>query len=407
MIAGRRDKKLASLRVLGAAMAEQFSDVVAHETPAARGRASRLPFGSLAFAGAIVSMVACYGSIAMEAFFGVPRFGINAHIQAVVMWGFGLLAVLAIWRDRKSHRRLAPLLVAGAGAAVLIFTLYVHYDSRIEVLAYILLVVGALLNQNAMVVALYREVRRQATKIGEFNRTLEEQVRRQVDEIERLGRLKRFLAPPVAELVIAEGGEDRLNSHRRYIACLFCDIRNFTALSEGAEPEETISLLQVFHRRIGDRVAQRRGTIGYRAGDGLMAFFNDPYPCDEPVLDAVRLALDIREIAPELQALGRRYGRSVGIGVGIASGFATLGLVGEEGGADYTAVGNVVNVASRLCDQAQDGEVLIDRRAFLDVENRISATLSGTHAIKGMNDPVTIYRLDGLPEPAQATRPGA
>lgn len=358
-----------------------------------------LPFGTLAFVGAIGSLTACYGTIAAEAFFGVPRFGINAHVQAVVMWGLGLLALFALWRDRRHHGGILPFLFAGIGVAVLLFTLYVQYESRFEVLAYILLLVGALSNQNAMVGALYGKVRQQALEIRDFNQTLEDKVRRQVGEIERLTRLKRFLAPQVAELVMAEGGEAPLDSHRRYIACLFCDIRNFTSLSESVEPEETIALLQAYHERVGDRVAAWRGTIGSRAGDGLMVFFNDPFPCDEPVLDAVRLGLEIRDVVQELRAYWHRLGHSIGVGVGIASGYATLGLVGDEERAEYTAIGNVVNLASRLCDQARDGEILVDQRAYLDIEGRLRTEARGPYALKGVTGEVPAYAVLGLERP--------
>jgi len=179
-------------------------------------------------------------------------------------------------------------------------------------------------------------------------------IRRQVREIERLGRLKGFLAPQVAEMVMGEGKEGLLDSHRRYIACLFCDIRGFTSFSERVEPEEAISLLQVYHERVGGLVADRRGTIGLRAGDGLMVFFNDPIPCEEPVKEAVMLALEIQGAVQDVREHWQRLGHSIGVGIGIASGYATLGLLGSQGRADYTAIGNVVNIAARLCGEAKD-----------------------------------------------------
>jgi class 3 adenylate cyclase len=355
-----------------------------------------LPFGTLAFIGAIGSLLTCYGSIVAAAILGIEPYGINPHLQAVVMWGLGLLAIFALWRDRRRHEQVLPLAMGAAGVALLVFLLYVHYDTRFEILAYVLLLVAALLNQNAMVTRLYRTVRQQAHEIGDLNRNLEDRVQRQVHEIERLGRLKDFLAPPVAELVIAEGKDALLESHRRYIACLFCDIRNFTSLSESVEPEEAISLLQTFHERLGILIAERQGTIGYRAGDGLMVFFNDPLTCDQPVLNAVELAVEMRDGLEDLLQRWQRLGHQIGIGIGIASGYATLGMMGGHGRADYTAIGNVVNIASRLCDQAKGGEILIDQRAYLEVEDQIEAEPCGQRALKGVGNPIETYRVVGL-----------
>lgn len=289
-----------------------------------------------------------------------------------------------------------PFLVGVGGVTVLILTLYVHYDMRFEILAYVLLVVAALLNQNAIVSSLYNTVAWQARQIQEFNRNLEDKVHQQVHEIGRLSRLKNFLAPSVAELVVAEDKEALLDSHRQYIACLFCDIRNFTAASESLEPEETIALLQLYHERVGDAIARRNGTIGYRAGDGLMAFFNDPVRSDDPVLDAVRVAIDIRDLWPDLRRRWQRLGHDIGIGIGIASGYATLGLIGNEGRTDYTAIGKGVNVAARLCEQAGDGEILMDQRAYLDVERRIEVTPGEKRDLKGISVPVEVHAVHGL-----------
>jgi class 3 adenylate cyclase len=164
-----------------------------------------------------------------------------------------------------------------------------------------------------------------------LNKNLERKVEHQDHEIGRLARLKQFLAPQVADLVVSEGKDSLLDTHRRYIACLFCDIRDFTAVSEGIEPEEVIAILQAYHEAVGSLVLQHQGTIGYRAGDGLMVFFNDPIPCEEPVLDAVRLALEIRAAFNRIREPWRRLGHPIGLGVAIASGYATLGLVGFQG----------------------------------------------------------------------------
>ena len=354
-----------------------------------------LPFGFLAMVASFVSLSVCYGSTLANAVLEVSL-PLNPHLQAVLMWGFALLAVYALWRDRRSHANSLPIALGGAGAAVLVATLYLNYDARVEALAYVLLVIAALANQNVFLGALNRTVRQQAQEIEALNRDLEQTVQSQDHEIHRLGRLKQFLAPQVAELVVGEKDAHLLDTHRRYIACLFCDLRNFTATADSAEPVDVIDILLSFHDRVGELVLEHKGTIGFRAGDGLMAFFNDPITCDDPTLDAVRLALDIRSAFEELRASWPRLGASIGLGIGIASGYATLGLVGFRGGADYTAVGRAVNVAARLCDRAEDGEILLGQRAFEDVETRIKAEPLGQAELKGVAAPVETYRLGGL-----------
>jgi class 3 adenylate cyclase len=248
--------------------------------------------------------------------------------------------------------------------------------------------------------ALNRTVQQQSREIHLLNQGLEAKVESQVHEIDRLARLKQFLAPQVADLVVSDEKGKLLDTHRRYIACLFCDIRNFTAVSEDIEPEEVITILQGYHDKIGSLVAEHRGTIGYRAGDGLMVFFNDPVPCEEPVLDAVRLALDIRAAFDELREPWSKRGHVFGLGLGIASGYATLGLVGFKGRADYTAIGGAVNIASRLCDKATDGQILITQRAYLDVETRIQAKSLGPFDLKGVKLATQVYNIDGLKKSA-------
>lgn len=359
----------------------------------ARGR---LPFGLLAFAGALGSLLACYGSIIAESFLDIRSLGFDPHLQAVVMWSLAGVSLAALWFDRRRHGRVYPLAAGIGGGAVLLFALYVRYDERVEVLAYVLLFVGALLNQRAMIDALYEDVRGKSARIESFNRTLEGEVERQVGEIRRLSRLRDFLAPSVVDLVIAGGSEALLESHRRYVACLMSDIRNFTAFSEASEPEEAIDLLRRYHERVGALVAARGGTIGQRSGDGVMVIFNDPVPCETPVLDAVRLALDIRADWPEICRPWARLGHELGLGLGIAGGYVTLGLLGDEGRSDYTAIGKAVNLAARLCDRAGDGDILIDRRAFVDVETEIEAEPCEALRLKGFAEPVDCYRVVGL-----------
>jgi class 3 adenylate cyclase len=356
-----------------------------------------LPFGILALGCAVASMAICFGNELLFVL-GIELPIINPHVQAVVMWSLSLVAVYALWQDRKHHGSNVPLVLGAFGTAVLIATLYVRYFVEIEVFAYVLLVIAAFANQNVFLGVLNRTVRDQAHEIEIFNQGLEVKVEQQVQEIDRLARLKQFLSPQVADLVVSEGKDKLLETHRRYIACLFCDIRDFTAVSEDIEPEEVIAILQAYHERIGNLVAQHHGTIGYRAGDGLMVFFNDPIPCEEPVLDAVKLALKVRDAFEAIREPWSKRGHAIGLGLGVASGYATLGLVGFQGRTDYTAIGGAVNIASRLCDKAEDGQILLTQRAYLDVERRVQAKLLGPLDLKGVKHATEVYNILGMKE---------
>jgi class 3 adenylate cyclase len=275
-------------------------------------------------------------------------------------------------------------------------TLYVRYHFEIEAFSYVMLTIAALLNFNAFMRTLNRTVQQQACEIQALNQSLESQVESQVHEIDRLARLKQFLPPQVANLIVSEGKDRLLDTHRRYIACLFCDIRDFTAASEDIEPEEVIAILQAYHEQVGNLVNEHHGTIGYRAGDGIMVFFNDPLPCEQPVLDAVRLAISVRSVFEILRKPWVRRGQSIGLGIGIASGYATLGLIGFQGRTDYTAIGSAVNLAARLCDKATDGQILITQRAYLDVESYVQVESLGAFELKGVRNPPDVFSISGL-----------
>ena len=353
-----------------------------------------------AFLAALGSLATCYGSMIAALLLGVEvKQVVSPHLQAILMWGLALLAVFALWRDRRRHGGRTPLVMGVLALVILIGTLYLSYDVRIESLAYVLLTIAALLNWVAFLGALNRVVRNQAASIEQLNRALERQVENQGQEIDRLGRLKQFLAPQVAELVVTEGNEALLASHRRYIACLFCDIRGFTALSEEIEPEELITLLEDYHRTLGSLVESHGGTFGYLAGDGAMVFFNDPLPCEQPVLDAVKLALDLRSAFESIREPWVRRGEEIGLGIAIAAGYATLGLVGFKGRSDYTAIGSVVNIAARLCDIAADGQILLNQRAYAEVDREVKADSFGSVELKGVRKVVGVYNLRGLVEP--------
>ncbi len=349
-------------------------------------------FGTLAFAGAGVSLVFCYGQILISLLaplFGLAAFELDIHWQSVFMWGFGLVTVVGLARDKRRHHSDVPTMLGVGAVAVIAGTLYTYYDIRLLILGYALLFVSALVNQIYNLGNLTKEVMA-------LNETLEARVEAQVTEIERLARLKRFLSSEVADLITSEGDESLLDSHRRLVACLFGDVRNFTEFSEAVEPEDAMKVLQSVHEMMGRLIAARGGTIGYRAGDGLMIIFNDPLPCEAPVLEAARLALDMREVFTEIEEDWRNLGHELGFGIGIAFGYATLGLIGSEGRYDYTAIGNAVNVAARLSDKAEGGQILIDKRGCVEIEDVFHTEHVGYLDLKGVGHPVEAYQLIGL-----------
>jgi adenylate cyclase len=240
------------------------------------------------------------------------------------------------------------------------------------------------------------QLQAQAAQLSEWNRTLERQVSEQVRELERIGRLKRFLSPQLAELVISSGEERLLESHRREIAVVFCDLRGFTAFSETAEPEDVMGILQQYHRVLGELIFGFGGTLERFAGDGLMVFFNDPLPCDEPAARAVQMAAAMRERTYELSHMWRKRGHELGFGVGIAIGYATLGKIGFEGRFDYGAIGTVTNLASRLCDEARSGQILISQRVYAMVEGLVDVEPLADLRLKGFLKPISAYNVVAL-----------
>src|ERR687891_556447 len=220
---------------------------------------------------------------------------------------------------------------------------------------------------------LHDTVQEQAAQLEAWNRTLEERVAAQLAEIARLASLKRFLSPQVAELIVSAGDERLLEAHRREITVVFCDLRGFTAFAETSEPEEVMGVLRQYHEALGRLIFRHEGTVEHFAGDGVVVLFNDPLPCPDPTARAVRMALAMRARIAELSEGWRRQGHDLGFGVGIAQGYATLGTIGFEGRYDYAAIGPVANLASRLCDEASDGEIFISQRALAPIEDLVEA----------------------------------
>jgi adenylate cyclase len=233
----------------------------------------------------------------------------------------------------------------------------------------------------------------QASELANWNATLNQRVNEQVAEIERMGRLRSFLSPQIAALVVSSGGEQLLDSHRRQITVLHCDLRGFTGFAEIAEPEEVIKILREYHEALGRLIDKFEATLERFAGDGVMVWFNDPLPCPNPCERAVRMAVEMRASVSELAARWRKQGHELGFGVGIAHGYATLGRIGFEGRFDYAAVGTVVNLAARLCSQALDGQILIDPKVQAATEAIATTETAGELALKGLHRPIAAFNV--------------
>ena len=233
----------------------------------------------------------------------------------------------------------------------------------------------------------------QSQEVFKLNQQLEQRVADQVGEIERMSRLRRFLPPQVADLIVASGTEKQLESHRREITALFCDLRGFTGFSESADPEDVMTVLREYHEALGASIIRYSGTLERYAGDGVMVVFNDPVPVENPALQAVLMALEMREAIGALTETWRRWGHDIGFGIGIAHGFATLGTIGFEGRFDYAAIGTVSNVASRLCDEAKPGQILISPRVLTKVESAVTVEPVGEFELKGIRRPLAAYNV--------------
>jgi adenylate cyclase len=242
---------------------------------------------------------------------------------------------------------------------------------------------------------LLNELRGKTNELAQLNEQLEKRVSDQVAEIERMGRLRRFLPPQVADLIVSTGAEKQLESHRREITALFCDLRGFTGFSESADPEDVMSLLQEYHAAIGRIIFKHGGTLERFVGDGVMVIFNDPIPLENPSLHAVQMALEMRAAIGALVETWHRLGHEIGFGIGIAHGYATLGTIGFEGRFDYAAVGTVSNVASRLCDEAKPGQILISSRVLTAIEGAVTVEPAGELTLKGIRRPLEVYNVVG------------
>ncbi|MBI4489583.1 MAG: adenylate/guanylate cyclase domain-containing response regulator, partial [Deltaproteobacteria bacterium] len=243
---------------------------------------------------------------------------------------------------------------------------------------------------------LYDTVQAQATQLSDLNKTLEQRVQEQVAQLERLGRLKRFFSPQLAELIVAGGAEDPLKTHRQEVTVVFLDLRGFTAFAETTEPEEVMGVLREYHAEMGKLILDHEGTLERFTGDGMMVFFNDPVPVSNPAERAIRMALAMRDQVGELTVKWRKRGYELDFGVGIAQGYATIGGIGFEGRWDYGAIGTVTNLASRLCGEAKPGQILVSQRLLGTVEDLVEVEPVGELVLKGFHRPITTYNVLGL-----------
>ena len=240
---------------------------------------------------------------------------------------------------------------------------------------------------------LYDTVQAQSAQLSDWNKTLEQKVQDQVSQLERLGRLKRFFSPQLAELIVTGGAEDPLKTHRREVTVAFLDLRGFTAFAETSEPEEVMGVLREYHAEMGKLILEHEGTLERFTGDGMMIFFNDPVPVPKPAEQAIRMALAMRERVGELTVRWQKLGYDLDFGVGIAQGYATIGAIGFEGRWDYGAIGTVTNLASRLCGEAKPGQILVSQRLLGTVEALIEAESVGELILKGFHRPITAYNI--------------
>jgi adenylate cyclase len=242
----------------------------------------------------------------------------------------------------------------------------------------------------------------QAKQLALWNQKLEERVASQLAEIERMNRLQRFLAPQVAQIIASSDSENSLlASHRREITVVFCDLRGFTAATETAEPEDVMTILREYHASLGEIIFKYEGMLDAFAGDGIMVIFNDPLPCANHTERAIRMSLDMRNCAADLSRQWRSRGHNLGFGVGIATGFATLGQVGFNQRLEYTAIGSVINLASRLCGAAHDGQIVVSQRVISGIEASVEAEPEVAMNLKGFSRPVSTFAVQSWREPPQ------
>jgi class 3 adenylate cyclase len=230
-------------------------------------------------------------------------------------------------------------------------------------------------------------------EVRDWNKKLEARVQDQVAQLGRLGRLKDFFSPQLAESIVSGGGEDLLKTHRREVVVVFLDLRGFTAFTDGSEPEEVMAVLGEYHRVMGQLIMAHEGTLERFAGDGLMIFFNDPIKLENPTANAVKMALEMQEKFAPLRAAWKKRGFDLDLAIGIAQGYATLGAIGFEGRWDYACIGSVTNLAARLCGDAKGGQILTNQKTLARIEEATQAEPLGEVTLKGIAQPVQAFNV--------------
>ena len=238
-----------------------------------------------------------------------------------------------------------------------------------------------------------RKLEERAAELADFNRTLEQRVSQGIGELDRLGRLKRFFSPAVADLILSGSADDPLKTRRREIVVVFLDLRGFTTFTETADPEEVMAVLGDFHAAMGELVMAHGGTLERFAGDGIMIFFNDPVQVPNPAARAATMALDMQQRAADLAESWRKRGYNLALGIGIAQGYATIGSIGFEGRRDYGAIGNVTNLAARLCGEAKGGQILLSQRVKAGLDDVLETVSVGELTLKGFHKPVPAFEI--------------
>jgi len=229
-------------------------------------------------------------------------------------------------------------------------------------------------------------------QLDEWNRTLADKVKQQVDELQRMNRLKRYLSPQIAETILADD-ENLFKTHRREITAVFLDLRGFTPFSDSAEPEEVMEVLHCYHAEMGKLIFKFEGTLERFVGDGIVIIFNDPIRYDDHCQKAVRMALEMRDRVKELRVAWSKQGYDLDLGVGLAAGYATLGTVGFEGRMDYGTVGNLPNLAARLCAEAKGGQILTDQKTMSKIEDLFESESLAELQLKGISRPVPAFNI--------------
>jgi class 3 adenylate cyclase len=240
---------------------------------------------------------------------------------------------------------------------------------------------------------LHDTVRSQAAQLSEWNKTLEQRVQEQVSQLDRLGRLKRFFSPQIADLIVAGGAADPLRTHRREVTVVFIDLRGFTAFAETAEPEEVMEVLRDYHAETGRLILEHEGTLERFAGDGIMIVFNDPIEVSNHQERALKMAVAIRDAINTLRTKWMKQGHDLSVGLGMATGYATIGVIGFEGRWDYSVIGTVANLAARLCAEALPGQILVSQRFLSRIDSLVQAELLGEVALKGFKRPISTFNI--------------